>query len=139
MAQPHNGRTVLIIDDDADFRGPVGVVLEAHGYRVRSASGGDEGLRMAAEETPDLILLDFLMPDKNGLETLRDLEGTPALANVPVLALTSLGQTAIAYYAPAAKHPPRQIRAFLEKPIEFGVLLTRVATVLGQNEPRATS
>jgi len=125
-----NERTILIIDDDEDFRDPIEIVLGANGYRVRSAADGDQGVRMAAEEPPDLILLDFLMPVKNGLETSLDLERVPALADVPILALTSFGGGALDYYDPGSEQTPRNIRAFLEKPIEFGALLAHVAAAL---------
>jgi len=130
VSEPERGRTVLIIDDDEDFRDPIGIVLGAKGYTVRLAGDGDEGLRMAAEERPDLILLDFLMPGKNGFETSRELAGTPALADVPVLALTSFGNSALDYYDPGSRQAPRNIRGFLEKPIDFSVLIARVAAAL---------
>ena len=130
MSEPERARTILIIDDDEDFRDPIGIVLGAHGYSVRCAGDGDEGLRMAAEELPDLILLDFLMPGKNGFETSKELADTPALADVPVLALTSFGKGALDYYDPGSRQTPRNIRGFLEKPIDFGVLMEHVEAAL---------
>jgi DNA-binding response OmpR family regulator len=130
VSEPDRASAILIIDDDEDFREPIGIVLGAHGYSVRCAGDGDEGLRMAAEDRPDLILLDFLMPGKNGFETSKELAGTPALADVPVLALTSFGTSALDYYDPESRETPGNIRGFLEKPIDFGDLVARVAAAL---------
>ena len=130
MSAPIGAKTILLIDDDEDFRDPVEIVLSAQGYRVRCAGDGDEGVRMAAEERPDLILLDLLMPGKDGFETSQELAANAALADVPVLALTSFGNRALDYYDPDSQHTPRNIRGFLGKPIDFSVLVARVAAAI---------
>ncbi|MFW6163061.1 MAG: response regulator [Planctomycetota bacterium] len=130
MSAPAGTKTILLIDDDEDFREPMEIVLQARGYQVRCAGDGDEGLRMAAEEPPDLILLDFLMPGKNGFETSQELAASPPLAAVPVLALTSFGKSAMDYYDPSGQESAGNICGFLEKPIDFEDLLARVADAL---------
>ena len=65
--------TILVIDDDPLLGRALTERLTAEGYRVVTASGGQEGLRQALELQPSLILLDYLMPDQNGLEVLRAL------------------------------------------------------------------
>jgi len=125
---------ILIIDDDEDFRDPIEIVLGSRGYRVRCASNGDQGVRMAAEEPPDLILLDFLMPVKNGLETSLELQELPGMGRVPILGLTAFGDRAIDFYGEGSVPAPANIRGYLEKPVEFDVLLERVALALAGRE-----
>jgi CheY-like chemotaxis protein len=60
-----------VIDDDPDVRGFIAVTLEESGYRVRQASDGPEGLAALAEDRPDLIVLDFIMPGLTGAEVAR--------------------------------------------------------------------
>lgn len=66
-------KRILIIDDDDSIRGFIRRVLEHHGYEIQEARNGDEGIRLYRSWRPDLVLLDLYMPEKDGLETLRDL------------------------------------------------------------------
>lgn len=138
MSGRERPRTVLVIDDDEDFREVVQIVLGAEGYRVVCARNGDEGLRMAARSAPDLVLLDFLMPGKNGLETSRSLAADPRLAGVPVLAFTSFGNSPLDFLDPRDRSLPGNICGFLEKHIEFTDLVARVAeTIATARHPQA--
>ncbi|MBN1585055.1 response regulator [Candidatus Uhrbacteria bacterium] len=88
-----NGRTrILIVDDDSFLSGIYATKLEMDGFSVLSARDGDEGLKAAAKELPDLILLDVLMPKLDGFEVLKRLKGDPATKDIPVIMLTNLGQ-----------------------------------------------
>jgi two-component system OmpR family response regulator len=81
---------VLIIDDDADIRRIAGLSLSRlGGMEVIEAAGGEEGVRRAAEERPDAILLDMMMPFMNGSETLAALRAQAATALTPVIFLTA--------------------------------------------------
>ena len=81
---------VLIIDDDADIRRIAGLSLSRlGGMVVIEAAGGAEGVRRAAEDPPDAILLDMMMPFMNGSETLAALRAQPATALTPVIFLTA--------------------------------------------------
>ena len=66
-------KRVLVIDDDDSIRLFIRRVLERQRYEVLEARNGDEGIRIYRENLPDLVLLDLYMPEKDGLETLRDL------------------------------------------------------------------
>ena len=66
---------ILLIDDETDYSETVGFWLMAHGYQVRTASSGIEGLRAIEEELPDIVFLDFLMPGMDGLAILREIRG----------------------------------------------------------------
>ena len=82
------GKTILIIDDDSNIRKMTSVRLEREGYRVLTASRGDEGLALAQAEHPDAILVDVVMPGMDGREVLRHLQADPAMQRVPVILLT---------------------------------------------------
>jgi DNA-binding response OmpR family regulator len=80
---------VLIIDDDIDTLKLVGLMLERQGYEIVVASNGTIGLNKAAEEKPELILLDVMMPDLDGYEVTKRLRTNPALAHIPIIMFTA--------------------------------------------------
>lgn len=81
--------TILIIDDAAEIHNLAKVVLQPHGMKLLSAYNGREGLALALRNTPDLILLDYQMPDVDGLSVLKFLKGEPSLASIPVIMVTA--------------------------------------------------
>lgn len=83
---------VLIIDDDAFLSGIYATKLELEGFAVATARDGEEGLKAAFKEKPDLILCDVLMPKLDGFEVLKRLKADPQTKDVPVIMLTNLGQ-----------------------------------------------
>ena len=80
---------VLIIDDDIDTLKLVGLMLERQGYEIVVASNGTIGLNKAAEEKPELILLDVMMPDLDGYEVTKRLRSNPGLAHIPIIMFTA--------------------------------------------------
>ena len=83
-------RTVLIVDDEALIRRILEDILTSHGFACRTARNGREALEACEASPPDLILLDIMMPEMDGIETCRRLKTTPAWAAIPVIALTAL-------------------------------------------------
>ncbi len=81
--------SILVIDDSPTILKLVELVLTKAGYRVATASGGETGLVAAKEEAPQLILLDYLMPDMNGDDVCRVMSGDTALADVPVVVMSA--------------------------------------------------
>jgi excisionase family DNA binding protein len=79
------GPLVLIVDDDERLREYVRVNLEAEGYVVREAGSGEEALAALGEESPDLILLDVMMPQVDGWETLRQIQEHTGVGAIPVI------------------------------------------------------
>ncbi len=79
------GPLVLIVDDDESVREYVRVNLEAEGYEVREAGSADEGLEALGERSPDLILLDVMMPQVDGWETLRRIQEHTGVGAIPVI------------------------------------------------------
>ena len=82
-------KRILIVEDDAYLRKASGIALRRAGYTVLSVSGGREGLSLARAERPDLIVLDLLMPQSNGLEVLRTLRAEEATRSIPVLVVSN--------------------------------------------------
>jgi DNA-binding response OmpR family regulator len=82
-------RTVLIIEDEKLIIVSTQMVLEAAGFRVESATNGEDGIAKAKSQVPDLILLDIMMPGIDGWETLTRLKRDAATANIPVVIFTA--------------------------------------------------
>jgi CheY-like chemotaxis protein len=89
-----NRRKALVVDDESDTRLFVRTILEAEAWLVVEASDGQEAIDLANEEMPDLIVLDLMMPVKDGLQTFRELRGGVFTKNIPVVMLTALNRTA---------------------------------------------
>jgi len=86
---------VLLIDDESDIREVATLSLQAiGGCRVLTASGGQDGIAIAAAEHPDVIVLDVMMPDVDGPATLRRLQTNPRTRDIPVIFLTAKAQLA---------------------------------------------
>ena len=84
---------ILIVDDSRLLRIANERTLMRAGYEVITAADGEEGLRLALETKPDLIVLDMMLPKLSGQEVLRQLRLNPASASTPVIVLTSLSQS----------------------------------------------
>jgi DNA-binding response OmpR family regulator len=83
------GRRVLFADDDAGMRAIVMLNLQAEGFEVTAVEDGDDALREAERLLPDLIVLDVMMPGRDGFEVLRMLKAAPETAAIPVVLLTA--------------------------------------------------
>lgn len=86
-------QTILVVDDTAVILKMLKKQLEHWGYRALVADSGEEGLRLAQEAQPDLILLDVLMPKMKGREACAHLKTDPKTRGIPVIFLTALGLT----------------------------------------------
>jgi len=126
-------RRILIIDDDDALTGALVRLLQAEGYGVRRAADGEEGIRLAVQEPPDLILLDFMMPLKTGFDVCEDIQNIASLRDVPVLVMTAFGQDIGETHGVSMQKPPANIRGRIEKPFEINVLLERVASALEED------
>ena len=87
-------KRVLIVEDQADIRKLIRMTLEFEPYEIHEAANGTDGLRLAGEVLPDLILLDVMMPGQlNGLQVCMQVRANPALQATRVVLLTARGQT----------------------------------------------
>jgi DNA-binding response OmpR family regulator len=82
-------RKVLVADDEHNIRHILDFSLNAEGFSVLSAPNGNDAFQLAMDETPDLIILDVMMPGRSGLETCRALKDEPRTARIPVILLTA--------------------------------------------------
>ena len=83
---------ILLVDDSMTELHYLSDLLGKRGFAVRTAENGEEALRRLAEETPDLILMDVVMPGQNGFQLTRSITRDPRFANVPVIMCTSKNQ-----------------------------------------------
>jgi len=83
------GFKLLVIDDEKDLLDFLTRVLTDAGYEVRTAVNGPEGLTLAQQDPPDLVLLDIMMPRMDGWEVLRILKSLPRVSHIPVVMLTA--------------------------------------------------
>ncbi len=82
--------TIMVVDDNPDMVTIVKTILEIKGYRVQSAYNGLEVFNLLQEQKSDLILLDIMMPQMNGLAVLKRLRGNPDTASIPVILLSAM-------------------------------------------------
>jgi len=89
-----NGETrrILVAEDDRFLRKAAEMALKRQGYTVLTAADGEEALRAAQSELPDLILLDLIMPKVNGFDVLQALKKEAPTAKIPVIVMSNLGQ-----------------------------------------------
>ena len=85
-------RRILVAEDDRFLRKAAEMALKRQGYTVLTAADGEEALRAAQSELPDLILLDLIMPKLNGFDVLQALKKEAPTAKIPVIVLSNLGQ-----------------------------------------------
>ena len=114
-------RDVLVVDDDPGIRDAIQRLLERAGLRVRTASNGREALERVKEEAPDLILMDYQMPEMDGVACCEELKGNPETENIPVL-LATRSQVDLASLTYAD--------GFLVKPYRQDVLFSLVRKLL---------
>ena len=116
---------ILLVDDDELVRNAMNTFLDALGYTVRLAAGGREALDMIAERPPDLVILDMVMPDMDGLEVCRWIRANQAWAKLPILFITAKAQEndmALGFEAGA--------NDYLAKPFEVEEFEERVGALL---------
>jgi len=121
---------ILLVDDDIDFVESTKIILESKPYEVIVAYEGDEALRKAREENPDLVLLDIIMPVKDGFTAAEQFKKDPQLSKIPVIMLTSYssrkGETSI----PVSRGLELEAEDYVEKPVSPTELLNIVEKYL---------
>ena len=92
MAKEQQKR-ILFIEDEEAFQKTFGEILTQEGYQVIPAIDGEAGISLAKKEKPDLILLDLILPKKDGFEVLKEVKAEEQTKNIPVIVLTNLEQS----------------------------------------------
>ncbi len=113
---------ILVVDDSPTEMKLVVAALQSKGYRVITAVDGDDAIEKATREQPRLILLDVVMPKKNGYQVCRTLKSTPATQHIKVMMLTTKNQDADKFWG-----MKQGADGYLGKPFDSADLLTNVA------------
>lgn len=85
-------KTILFIEDESALQKTVGEIVRKEGYDMISALDGDLGITLAKEKRPDLIMLDLVLPKKDGFEVLKALKQDERTKTVPIIVITNLGE-----------------------------------------------
>lgn len=122
---------ILLVDDDPDLIAPMKIVFEAEGFAVDTAHDGVAALEKIHLVRPDLIVLDLLMPRKDGFAVCSELKADPQFAGIPVIILTSVKQSAAQRRYELEKGLALDVADYAEKPVDPLELVNRVKKVLG--------
>lgn len=125
-------KKILIVDDDPDLVEAVSSILEGKGYDVVAAYGGIEGLEKAKAERPDLIVLDVMMPDKDGYQVCKELKADPECRSIPVLLLTAVVSKLSTTRYTQQMGMETEADDYIDKPVEPEVLVQRIEALLAR-------
>jgi len=128
---------ILVVDDDPDILDAVVMILESQGYEVITARDGIEGLATLKAESPDLMILDLMMPKMDGFAVCKELQD-PRWAkykNTPILILTSVREEASRRRYELETGLELDVDDYIEKPMSPDVLLQRVGTLIKKKKP----
>ncbi|MFC2073023.1 response regulator transcription factor [Chloroflexota bacterium] len=123
---------ILLVDDDLDFVEATKAVLESK-YQVIAAYNGNDGLKKVVEERPDLIILDVIMPEKDGFTVCKELKGNPHyyfFSKIPVLLLTVFGHGVEQTNIPLSAGVTTEAEDYVQKPVSPEELLRRAEELL---------
>jgi len=123
---------ILIVDDDPDVREAVKIVLETQPYELTFASNGEECLEQVKKSRPDLIILDLLMPKKDGFEVIKELRGYQSYPRIPILVLTVVKKEAAGRRYELETALRMDVDDYIEKPIQPDDLVDRVKRILAR-------
>ena len=125
---------ILIVEDNAQNLKLARDLLQVHGYRTIEAETGEDGVALATERAPDLVVMDIHLPGVSGIEALAELRERPATRAIPVIAFT-------ASVMPQDRNDiiAAGFDAFVSKPINIGEFLEAVAAALAKPRPGGTS
>lgn len=126
-------KKILIVDDDPDFVNAVSMILKSKKYEVAIAYDGTEGLAKVKGERPDLIVLDVMMPGKDGYAVCKELKADPQWSQIPVLLLTAVASHVATTRYTTEMGLETEADDYLDKPVEPDVLVKRVETLLAKS------
>ena len=129
-----NPPLILVADDESHIVHVVKLKLTNAGYRVVTASDGEEALDAALQHRPDLLVTDYQMPLMSGLELCQELFATPEMKELPVLMLTARG-----FSIEPEELAITGIREVLSKPFSPREVLAKVQAIVGEVEPAAVA
>jgi len=129
MAEDKNReqRSVLAVDDENDVLLIIKTALQSEGFKVLTATNGFDGLAMAEDQDPCLILLDLMMPEMDGMEVLKKLKENDKTANIPVIILTGLSDRSKVRQA-----LDQGTSYYIVKPFDYQDLVSKVKLALSE-------
>jgi DNA-binding response OmpR family regulator len=128
MSQPRP--RIMVVDDDPDILDALTTILGTQPYGIETARDGVECVDKVRAEIPDLIILDLLMPKKDGFAVVRELRENPRSAQIPILILTSVREDASRRRYELETGLAMDVQDYLEKPVSPRDLLDRVKNLL---------
>jgi two-component system alkaline phosphatase synthesis response regulator PhoP len=123
--QKNKSAVILVVDDEPDLVNTVKSRLEWHKFSVETASNGRQGLEVAAQVKPDLILLDCNMPEMTGLQMLEKMRQDKELQDIPVIMLTAASESRDINTAASFN-----VAEYITKPFDFAQLLGKISQIL---------
>jgi two-component system alkaline phosphatase synthesis response regulator PhoP len=125
-------KKILVIDDDPDLVEATSMILKSRHYDVATAYGGIEGLEKAKSEKPDLIVLDVMMPDKDGYSVCKELKADPVLSTIPVLLLTAVVSHISTTRFTHQMGMETEADDYMDKPVDPAELAKRIELLLSR-------
>jgi DNA-binding response OmpR family regulator len=122
---------VLIVDDDPDLVETVCMMLEDKGYEVGKAYDGIEGEEAIKERHPDLLVLDVMMPRKDGYQLCAELKADSATKDIPVILLTAVGEAVPTTSYTHAQGMSTEAEEYIPKPVDSKTLVEAVESFFG--------
>lgn len=122
-------KTILIADDAEEVRRFVEIILGKEGFNVIEAENGEEAVEQAVEKQPDLVLMDIMMPEMDGIQATAKIKNHPKTAHIPVVMLTALldSDVVLQSYDYGADH-------YIDKPLDKSKILKGIDMVMKMDE-----
>ena len=125
-------KKILIVDDDSDFVEAITMILRSKKFEVAAAYNGNEGIAKVKSERPDLVVLDVMMPEKDGYSVCKELKSDPRWSHIPILLLT-----AVVSHVPTTRFTQQmgmetEADDYIDKPVEPEVLVKRIEALLSK-------
>lgn len=121
---------VLIVDDDPDLVETVGMLLESKGFEVGKAYDGLEGEEAIKKRRPDVVILDVMMPRKNGYQLCKELKSNKWTSDIPVILLTAVGEAVPTTTYTHYEGMTIEAEDFIPKPVDAKTLVQAVERLL---------
>jgi DNA-binding response OmpR family regulator len=121
---------ILIVDDDPDLVETVAMMLEAKGYEAGKAYDGLEGEEAIKKRRPDVVILDVMMPRKNGYQLCKELKSNKWTQEIPVILLTAVGEAVPTTSYSHAEGMAVEAEDFIPKPVDAATLVEAVERLL---------
>lgn len=125
-------KLLLIADDDPDVRESLKLMLSATPYELTFAANGEQVLEQINKRTPDLLVLDLLMPKMDGFEVIKNLKNSPSFSEIPILILTAVRKQASERRYELETGISMDIDDYVEKPVNPKDFIHRVEKILSR-------